>query len=435
MKKFIYGLAAFTLVSFGITSCSDDDNNGGGLGDEFQGGEGTMQEYTPEQSKEFLENTATEALNMLNPEDQRAVIELCSYFVDRYGDLDLPENFAIEEDEDNYVSGYMRSMARAAASADPSSLTRAVYEYVYDINFNNFKGIYEPGNYEWEQVGESNDVVFRFTNAKGQNCELKAVGSSTEYNTSVDWTEDKWFGEESYQYNFTIPAEVSLTLTENGTQLVTAKVISNVNFAGHNFSINTEVKAANIIATAQTTGNDSKVTETAETKVGGQLYISETAVVNGSHLCDLDFYQKNFGDDGDAKAALSQLLRNGEAQVNVINKVYVDGIINYSNALYDALGLYADTAQEAESYVTLLNQNIIGRVRYNNTTTVQAKVTWSYTTEKYGNYVEYYIEPQLEFPDGTTYYFSKYFESGFDGVETLWNNLTKKYEAIWDAAN
>ena len=432
MKKFIYGLAAVATLSLGFTSCSDKDDDG--IGDIDQGS-GTMEAYSPEESKEFLEKTATEALNLLNPEDQREVIELCSYFLETYGDLDLPENFDVEEDEDNYLSNYMKSTLRGLASGQPSMLTRAAVDYVYDIDFDNFKGVYTPGRYEWVKTDDSNDVIFRFNNKAGQACELKAVGSSNYYDTSFEWTEEDYYdGDEVSQYNFRVPAQVNVTLTAGGKQLASAKVNSNVNFSAHNLSVNAEVSVANISAVAQTEGNDSKVAETATTTINGQLYIAETAVATGNHLCDINFYNKNFTDSDDYASALSQLFSKGEAQVNVLNKVYVDGTINYTYALYDALGLYAESVAEAETYVTLLNKNISGKVRYNNTTTTQATVTWSYTADKYSWGTEYTIEPQLQFPDGTTYYFVNYFENGFEGVESLWNNLTKKYEAIWDAA-
>lgn len=436
MKKFLYGITALGMCAFSMTSCSDKDNDGPGFGDgSFDEGEGTMEVYTPEESKIFLEKTATEALNLLNPEDQREVIELCAYFVDTYGDLDLPENFDIEEDQyDSSINEYMSTSGKAIATADPSYITRAAVDYVYNIDFDNFKGVYEPENYEWVKVGDSDDVIFKFQNAAGQQCELKANGSSKTYETSFEWDDNDYYYNETSQFNFKVPTIVTLTLTAGGKELVNTKVESNINFAAHNFNITVNAKVANITAVANTTATDSKVTEDATTTVGGKTFITTKAVANGSHLADINFYNKNVADADDIKVTLSQMLNNGEAQVSVIDKVYVDGSIVYSSLLFDALGLYADTATEAELYVKLLKESISGKVRYNNTTTTQATVSWSYTVDTWYDYTEYYIEPELLFPDGTTYYFSNYFETGFSGVENLWNNLTKKYEAIWDAA-
>lgn len=429
MKKILFILSLCTVTGLSFTSCSDKDKDE--LGDLNQGS-GTMETMTPEESKKFLEETATNALNMLNPNDQKAVIQLCSYFTDTYGDLDLPENFEIEEETRGFVSEFFAETGKATATADPSYLTRAAVYYVYNIDFENFKGIYQPGEYEWEKVGSSNDVIFKFTGPTGQDCELKASGSSNYYDTTFEWTDD-YYDDETYQYNLHVPAQVNVTLTEGGTQLATAQVNSNVNFAAHNFTVDCQVKVANITANAKTEGTDSKVTENATTTVNGTKYITNFAVATGNHLCDIDFYNKNFGDDSDLASAFSQMFSQGEATVNVLDKVSVDGTIQYTYAMYEALGLEPDSAAEAEAYVTLLNNNIKGQVRYNNTTTVQATVGWSYTAEKYSWGTEYHIEPELVFPDGTTYYFTKYFETGFSGVENLWNNLTKKYEAVWDA--
>lgn len=430
MKKYLFVLSLCTMAGLSMTSCSDNDNDG--LGDINQGS-GTMETMSPEESKKFLEETATTALNMLNPDDQKALIQLCSYFLDRYEDLDLPENFEVEEDTRSFLNEFFYETTRAVGSADASYLTRVAVDYVYNINFENFKGIYQPGKYEWEKIGDSNDVIFRFTGVNGQNCELKATGSSNYYDTSFEWTEDDYYGDEITQYNFHIPAQVKVTLTEGNTQLAECQVNSNVNFAYHNFTIDCQVKVANITAEAKTEGNDSKVTETATTTVNGTKYIYDYAVATGNHLCDINFYNKNFGNNEDYATAFSQMFSKGEATVNVLDKVSVDGTIQYTYALYDALGLSPDSAVEAETYVALLNNNIKGQVRYNNTSTVQATVGWSYTAEKYSWGTTYQIEPQLIFPDGTSYYFTKYFESGFSGVENLWNSLTRKYEAMWDA--
>ena len=431
MRKYLFILSLSAVVGLSTVSCSDKDNDG--LGD-IDKGSGTMETMTPEESKKFLEETATTALNMLNPEDQKDVIQLCSYFLDNYGDLDLPENFEVEEETRSFLNEFFSESANAIASADPSYLTRAAVDYVYNIDFENFKGIYQPGKYEWEKIGDSNDVIFKFTGITGQNCELKATGSSNYYDTSFEWTdEDYYYGSDTSQYNFHVPAQVNVTLSEGNTKLATCQVNSKVNFASHNFTVDCQVKVANITAEAKTEGNDSKVTETATTTVNGTKYIYDYAVATGSHLCDIDFYNKNFGNNSDYATAFSQMFSQGEATVNVLDKVSVDGTIQYTYALYDALGLYADSVVEAEAYVALLNNNIKGQVRYNNTTTVQATIGWSYTAEKYSWGTEYQIEPQLIFPDGTSYYFTKYFETGFSGVENLWNSLTKKYEAIWDA--
>lgn len=430
MKNLSFKLMMLGVVAFSITSCKDKDDDL----PELPGGSGTMEQLSASESKEFLEKTANEALNMLNPDDQRDLIELCSYASEKYGDYALPENFDIEESYKYNIRNFFRGMADGTRSGDASTMTRAAAEYVYSIDFNNFKGIYEPNDRyeEWEKVGNSNDVIFRFKNYKGQSCELKATGSSNYSSGSFDWTSEGYWHDwdEKYTVNFKLPTEVNVSLTENNAQLATVKVNSNINVSGHTFELDVLVNAANIEATAKSNGNDSKVTETTTTTINGKSFVTTYATATGSHLCDISFYDRYLDKGKDYEAAFAQLFKDGEATVSVLNKVSVDGKITYTYDMWEALGLWVDDLRTAEKYVNLLNSNLTGIVRYNGTSTEQARIKWDYTVSRWGNYN---IEPMLLFPDNTTYYFIDYFETGFTSIENLWNSLTRKYESVWNS--
>ena len=42
------------------------------------------------------------------------------------------------------------------------------------------------------------------------------------------------------------------------------------------------------------------------------------------------------------------------------------------------------------------------------------------------------VVPVIAFPDGTTYEFEEYFETGFDGVASVFENLVDSYYRLWN---
>ena len=133
--------------------------------------------YTPTESKEYLEHTALEFLNIFKPEDQKALIELCNYFANTYGDLSEPSewNLPDNDDEDYYnAANVMLALRRVVVSRDLSSMSR-VADDIYD--FARFSGVYEPGTERWEKTADSKDIVFKFKGKTGQQCTLTATGT------------------------------------------------------------------------------------------------------------------------------------------------------------------------------------------------------------------------------------------------------------------
>ena len=437
------------MLMLSMAACSDKDPKEPDTPDDPKG---EMEQLSPLESKKFLEETATEALNKFKAADQRDVIVLCSYFCDEYGDLDAPDEFEVEPTETGSIPGrYVRELAKALSTGDASRAGTAAVVYTYDLNFELFKGVYEPAASRWVKTGDSNDIIFKFTDATGKQCELKAVASSSTSDGEISYVEDDYYYdyengsyvdyEEETVYKFRIPKEVTVTLANAGTTLVTAKVNSDISLSGHKFNVAASVVAANLEAAVKADGTDSQVSQTSSLKVSGELLANTAATVNGSHLCDIDFYREM---DDDTENKLMSLLQDGTATVSLLNKVRIDGVATYNRSVYKALndsyGYWEyDTRDEAESAVKsaveALNSNVRADVRYNNKETVQATLLWKYTFDSWGyNSWEYMIEPLIKFnSDETTYSFEEYFESGFTSVEDLWESLVKSYEKVWDS--
>lgn len=437
-----------------LSSCGDKDNNKIDNPDGPQGS-GTMQEMTPEESKEFLQNTATEFLNLFNPQDQKQAIELAAYFSSEFEDYDAPEEFEIDDDANSRTPApYMKAIGQAA-KGDLDALTRAAYSYSYTIKFDKFAGVYEPNAREekWVKTGNSKDIVFRFTNKSGQPVEMKVSqsGGTSDFDFSVidwdeEWSNGQWNEYEiEYKYFLSVPKNVTASITENGKELANSTVISSIDIDGHKISADVNATLMNVKAIAKVDGNDSKVEASADFFVSGNKVANSYATVIGNNLCNNKKYQSfEDMDDDEVYAELAKMFKTGDCGGNVLDKVQVYGQMEYYKELPEDLEDYwddydydsKDSAQAAcQKVCDRLNKNIKAQLRYNNKSTNQATIQFVPFLDQWGDgkYWEYYISAKLLFPDNTTYNIDSYFDR-FTNVTNKWESLLSAYSKIWKTA-
>ncbi len=453
--KLTYFLPAVLVMSM-LASCGGDkkeiDNPGGPQGS------GSMTEMTPEESKEYLQETAAEFLNKFKPEDQRQAVELAAYFSSEFEYFDAPEEFEIEPNESKRTpAAYLKALSDAARG-DMDALTRAATSYSYTVNFNKLSGIYEP-NYakeKWVKTSDSKDIVFQFKNKSGQPVVLTVAQSGGEYDVdfSIDeWDEDYVNGhwEEfkvKYQYFLSVPKTVKATLTENGKQLADSEVVSSIDTKKHTISADVKANLMNLKATTIVEGTDSKVEARSEFYISGDWVAEGYATVTGRDLCNIDKYTSMADmDEEEAETEWAKMFKTGDCGANVLDKVQVYAQIEYYKNLPIDLGDYYDSydydnnkdaaRKDCEQACDRLNQHIKSQVRYNKTKTDQAsfKFVPYFYDYSYGYYDEweYVVSADVLFPDGTTYDVASYFEN-FTNVARKWNSLLKAYQNIWEVA-
>lgn len=446
--------AALALVM--LASCGGKDDN---KIDNPEGpqGSGSMQEMTPEQSKEFLQNTATEFLNLFNPQDQKQAIELAAYFSSEFEDFEAPDEFEIEPDGQNRTpSPYLKALGQAA-KGDLDALTRAAMSYSYTIKFDKLAGVYEP-NYKdekWVKTGNSKDIIFKFTNKEGQPVEMKVSqsGGASDIDFSVlDWDYDYDYSTGSYeeyevQYNYflSVPKNVTASLVENGKEIANSTVISSIDIKGHKLNADVNATLMNLKAYGKIDGNDSKIEATAEFFVSGDKVADSYATVTGNNLCDRNKYESfEDMDDDQIEAELAKMFKSCDCGGNVLDKVQVYAQMDYYKELPADLDSYWDEDYESkdaalracQAVCDRLNKNINTQLRYNKTATDQATLQFLPYFEQWGSsnqYWEYYVIANLLFPDKTSYDLESYFDR-FTNVTNKWQSLFNAYEKIWYTA-
>lgn len=449
MKK-IYTLMAAALTfgacSVVMSSCGDDNEPEQPNNPEAPS---VKEEMTPTESKQHLEETATEALGLFRPADQQELIELTNFFGKRYGDLSLPENFEFKSTNPKSMMNALGEIGRGNVAAFAS----AAVTYTYNVNFDKMKGVYKPKGDEWVKVSDSNDIVFQFNNTKQGDAQLTVKVSKEVSNfdfTLTDWDyeyDENGYHEyeEEYIYNVALPHEVNFTLTSEGNKLAEGKVVSSIDVKGHKFALQAETNLMNINARIEAKGSDSKVEQSSAIKVGGVSVVTSSAAVNGKHLCDRDHWEA-LEDADDEAAYMAGILNSGSASVDVLGRVQFEASIsNFTAELIEALDNSYDNYDYNSKDAALnackkdcgtINQAIKTQFRYNSDT-VQGSLFFqpylSYEESWSGNqYWEYEQECVLKFAsDGTTYSFDEYFSKGFGNVTNQWESLIDNYERIW----
>jgi len=440
LTKLLAISAVLTMTCGTFVSCGDDEpevpekNETGG--DEPGGGNEPGGEqpggglYSPTASKQYLENVATDFLHMFNPDDQKHVIDLANYFTDVYGDLEVPDNWDIGDDigfEYFNANSTMKHIRQALTDNNYPALSRAFAE-VYD--FKRFSGIYAPGAYSWNKVGESNDIVFQFNNANGMQCVLTATGTGAEWSTNAEGDVIR------------VPENVTVTLKEGSNTLASATVRSNVSERNHTATVNITAKVANIDVTADMNGTDSQITLQSSVKVSGTTAVTATATINGYNLCNRDRIESIIDND-DADELLS-LVSNASAKIDILSRLQVtaetseiEELIDF-NDYYDSYDYPNKRAAQAACEATCNNLNSYATTGvYYSSSTKQAQLRFQpeFQDESWSSYTYWWwsVTPVLYFAsDGTTYNFEDYFgNSRFLSVENLWDTLYSSYERLW----
>lgn len=426
--------ACTAMLALGTAACSSDDPENGPDGGIDGGGDGSItKELTPEESKAHLEESAKNVLNKFNPNDQKPLIDLLDNFGEKYGDLDMPDDFPFADDDDDLAfTKWASNLSKSLKGGNMLSLSRSGTEF-YALK--DFAGEFEPGTYSWVKKADSNDVVFRFTD-NGQACELRVTGTGTE------WSES--FNSDGTKYQFSIPQTLTVTLTKGSDKLVDTTIKSAYSASAHTVSLDINSTLMNLNIASQLNGTDDKVTEHMELNVSGERIITTNATMNGRNLCNRGMLEDLFDDITGEKA--DRFFTDGYAEVNINGDVQVKANLSQISKFVDALdydedSAYNNTAKSgADNAAKTLTEILPASMYYTNSSTVQATLAWeAYVNESWVNswnnetHEWWSARPVIKFADGTAYAFDGYFGNGkFASVEDLFESILDKYEDIWD---
>ena len=158
-----------------------------------------LETMSPIEQKDKMLSVATEFIEMFKPKDHRDLIELISYFVDKYGSYDWDSVYGHYEEE----FPLLRQLARGIRTLIEEDVTYNLALEVYD--FPRFTGIFEADDekHTWQYLGESENIELRFKNVEGELCSITLIGKGEAVEFEFEYETDSivskvWVEEEGY---------------------------------------------------------------------------------------------------------------------------------------------------------------------------------------------------------------------------------------------
>ena len=466
-QKLLTAMLMMALCLPMATSCGDDDSEPKKQDNEQPGNDKpdvtpVNKVLTTTEQKEYLEDVGLELNGKFKADEFRHYSDLAQYIDDTYGDYDWDDVEEWAEDIWDELRGKAIGTHQETETEDWGGWT-STYVYNYTdykavLMASNFTGRWEARNGRWNRK-DASDLSFVFKNESGQECVLRLTTSGTVTKVhlydSDDWVDYSYEstdnGSVSNEYydrtNCTIgvPQHITITLTEGGKTLVESKTdIDLSNIKNEEFDLSQSAVTAKTTVTLSNgytiKGENIAYSKTSVTANATLIKGSET-LVKASFSCNLSnipseiltaYYDM---DDDDLDDSFRNSNGNVTAfSVDVLGKVQVKGSINDLRQLADDFEA-ADDDEENESKfkqdVANINSHITANIYYNGGTTKQASFLFIPFEDRWDNYSEWYCEPGLKFPDGSTYTFENFFtEDDFKDLIDAFERLEDDFEAL-----
>ncbi len=365
MKKILLMLAAAMFIAVacdslggfgnqtgeGTTENPDDpddpDNPGGNIDDTTP--------LTPEENREKLEQIGLKAISMASPDKQVDLLHVIDEFyklVDQY-----PFEFIYEMEDPSYrkispvdpISALLSPVRAFCESGSPYMLSKAVIEDSYFYEAPRAYGIYEfdGTGKEWKRKDSDDRLSFIFP-YDGQTVEAVVSASGQEYSYEFDdeysYSDEyydgngNWVSEEEHYIDhitITVPAHIEASVKLGGRDLLAIEVDGEYNVGNGPVKQTFSLTAGSYDVDMNLEITDSRVSQAFSFDIDGTRLLSTEVSGEGSHLCDVDYYQDNVQNmfEG-AEAHVSVLDLNVDARCTDIS-TFVNDYLEMDEAAYD----------------------------------------------------------------------------------------------------
>ena len=458
-KRNLFAAVMLCALSTSVfTSCGDDDpvttqNNNGN-----NNPTPTNTVLSTTEQKEYLEDVGIEFVRKIKANDFRHYKDLAEYLDETYSDYDTDDINEWASDTWEALRGSSIGTSTERESEDYGGYT---YTYVYHytdfkavILASNFTGRLEARDGKWNRTNAA-DLSFVCKNQNGQECVLRLTtsGAVTKVHLYDDkeWTDYDYEGgvsNEYYdrtQYTIGVPQNITLTLTEGGTTLLSTVV--SINLSGINneefdlgrsaftASCTTTLNNGYTIKTDNLAYTSSSVTAQFTFIKNGETLLTSTTSCGLKNIPSVALTKLYDMDDDE----LDDLFRNTDGSVNafsidVLGKVQLKGSLTGVRQLIDDFDT-ADDDEENESRfkqdVNNINSHIRAEIFYNGGATKQGEFVFLPFEDKWGSESEWYMEPGIRFPDGSSYTLDKFFNGDdFRDLIDSFENLIEDFDNL-----
>ena len=411
---------------------------------------------TPLEQKEYLDVIARGFMDKTPASDFNEISKLCNHISNTYTD-----NYDWDEVGD-WGSEIFESLKESLGTTDKEQEKDSwgEYNYIYTnykalVMASNFKGQFKAIGNKWE-LSKADDLQFIFSDQYGKECVLKLVTSGNvkkvfignidewvDYN--YDYSNDYYISNDYYdrtQLTVGVPENIVVTLTQGGSQVVKVTVKLNIgDLSNDKFDLSKNQLTASTLVELNNgykfnvsqvayNGNNKTSVSFDMSKNGESLAsVAFSSDISGIPSCNIDAMVSGNIDEEDFN---NSNMKNVYVKLDIMGKLQIQGTLSDVRKFTDYINEADDNDDDEKTFKSYVNQaNSLANFNlfYDGKSTKQATVTLEAFEEESWNGIKYwYMEPMLNFYDGSSYstfdafFNDKDFKSVIDAFEKLADN-------------
>ena len=462
MKKLVSLLligSVFSLSSALVSCGGDDDSVDSPIvnPDPIKPEEPSQNEaMTPLEQKEYLDVIARGFMDKTPASDFNEISKLCNHISNTYTD-------SYDWDEvGDWGSEIFESLKESLGTTDKEQEKDSwgEYNYIYTnykalVMASNFKGQFKAIGNKWE-LSKADDLQFIFSDQHGKECVLKLVTSGNVKKVFIgnidEWvdyksnsTDDYYISNDYYdrtQLTVGVPENIVVTLTQGGSQVVKVTVKLNIgDLSNDKFDLSKNQLTASTLVELNNgykfnvsqvayNGNNKTSVSFDMSKNGESLAsVAFSSDISGIPSCNIDAMVSGNIDEEDFN---NSNMKNVYVKLDIMGKLQIQGTLSDVRKFTDYINEADDNDDDEKTFKSYVNQaNSLANFNlfYDGKSTKQATVTLEAFEEESWNGMKYwYMEPMLNFYDGSSYstfdafFNDKDFKSVIDAFEKLADN-------------
>ena len=411
---------------------------------------------TPLEQKEYLDVIARGFMDKTPASDFNEISKLCNHISNTYTD-----NYDWDEVGD-WGSEIFESLKESLGTTDKEQekYSWGEYNYIYTnykalVMASNFKGQFKAIGNKWE-LSKADDLQFIFSDQHGKECVLKLVTSGNvkkvfignidewvDYN--YDYSNDYYISNDYYdrtQLTVGVPENIVVTLTQGGSQVVKVTVKLNIgDLSNDKFDLSKNQLTAstlvelnngykfNVSQVAYKGNNQTSVSFDMSKNGESLASVAFSSDISGIPSCNIDAMVSGNIDEEDFN---NSNMKNVYVKLDIMGKLQIQGTLSDVRKFTDYINEADDNDDDEKTFKSYVNQaNSLANFNlfYDGKSTKQATVTLEAFEEESWNGMKYwYMEPMLNFYDGSSYstfdafFNDKDFKSVIDAFEKLADN-------------
>ena len=411
---------------------------------------------TPLEQKEYLDVIARGFMDKTPASDFNEISKLYNHISNTYTD-----NYDWDVVGD-WGSEIFESLKESLGTTDKEQEKDSwgEFNYIYTnykalVMASNFKGQFKAIGNKWE-LSKADDLQFIFSDQYGKECVLKLVTSGNvkkvfignidewvDYN--YDYSNDYYISNDYYdrtQLTVGVPENIVVTLTQGGSQVVKVTVKLNIgDLSNDKFDLSKNQLTASTLVELNNgykfnvsqvayNGNNKTSVSFDMSKNGESLAsVAFSSDISGIPSCNIDAMVSGNIDEEDFN---NSNMKNVYVKLDIMGKLQIQGTLSDVRKFTDYINEADDNDDDEKTFKSYVNQaNSLANFNlfYDGKSTKQATVTLEAFEEESWNGMKYwYMEPMLNFYDGSSYstfdafFNDRDFKSVIDAFEKLADN-------------